>query len=160
MSARLPLVPLLTLSLAAFVTIVTEALPAGLLAPMAQDLRVSVAAAGQSVSTYAIGSFLAAIPLMAMLQGVPRRRLLLLALVGFTLANAATALASSYPLMLVSRVLAGIAAGLLWALLAGYAAAMVSPEQKGKAIAIAMAGTPLALAFGVPLGTLVGNVIG
>ncbi|MCA1175040.1 MULTISPECIES: MFS transporter [unclassified Pantoea] len=160
MSARLPLVPLLTLSLAAFVTIVTEALPAGLLAPMAQDLRVSVAAAGQSVSTYAIGSFLAAIPLMAMLQGVPRRRLLLLALVGFTLANAATALASSYPLMLVSRVLAGIAAGLLWALLAGYAAAMVPPEQKGKAIAIAMAGTPLALAFGVPLGTLVGNVIG
>lgn len=160
MSARLPLVPLLTLSLAAFVTIVTEALPAGLLAPMAQDLRVSVAAAGQSVSTYAIGSFLAAIPLMAMLQGVPRRRLLLFALAGFTLANAATALASSYPLMLVSRVLAGIAAGLLWALLAGYAAAMVPPEQKGKAIAIAMAGTPLALAFGVPLGTLVGNVIG
>jgi predicted MFS family arabinose efflux permease len=153
-------VPLLTLSLAAFVTIVTEALPAGLLAPMAQDLRVSVAAAGQSVSTYAIGSFLAAIPLMALLQGVPRRRLLLLALAGFTLANAATALASSYPLMLVSRVLAGIAAGLLWALLAGYAAAMVPPEQKGKAIAIAMAGTPLALAFGVPLGTLVGNVIG
>lgn len=160
MSARLPLMPLFTLSLAAFVTIVTEALPAGLLVPMAHDLQVSVAAAGQSVSTYAIGSFLAAIPLMAMLQGVPRRRLLLFALAGFTAANAATALVSHYSLMLVARVLAGIAAGLLWALLAGYAAAMVPPEQKGKAIAIAMAGTPLALAFGVPLGTLVGNVIG
>ena len=160
MSARLPLVPLCTLSLAAFVTIVTEALPAGLLEPMAQDLQVSVAAAGQSVSTYAIGSFLAAIPLMALLQGVPRRRLLLFALAGFTVANAATALVSHYSLMLVARVLAGMAAGLLWALLAGYAAAMVPPEQKGKAIALAMAGTPLALAIGVPLGTLVGNVIG
>lgn len=160
MSARLPLVPLFTLSLAAFVTIVTEALPAGLLVPMAQDLQVSVAAAGQSVSTFAIGSLLAAIPLMALLQGIPRRRLLLFALAGFTAANAATALVSHYSLMLVARVLAGMAAGLLWALLAGYAAAMVPPEQKGKAIAMAMAGTPLALAFGVPLGTLVGNVIG
>ena len=160
MSARLPLVPLCTLSLAAFVTIVTEALPAGLLEPMAQDLQVSVAAAGQCVSTYAIGSFLAAIPLMVLLQGVPRRRLLLFALAGFTVANAATALVSHYSLMLVARVLAGMAAGLLWALLAGYAAAMVPPEQKGKAIALAMAGTPLALAIGVPLGTLVGNVIG
>ncbi|ORM64289.1 MFS transporter [Pantoea rodasii] len=160
MSTRLPLVPLMTLSLAAFVTIVTEALPAGLLAPMARDLQVSVAAAGQSVSLYAVASFLAAIPLMSLLQGMPRRRLLLCALAGFTLANGATALLSSYPLMLVARVLAGVAAGLLWALLAGYAAAMAPPEQKGKAIAITMAGTPLALALGVPLGTLVGNIIG
>ena len=159
MSTRLPLLPLLSLSLAAFITIVTEALPAGLLVPMAQDLQVSVSAAGQSVSVYALGSFLAAIPLMTLLQAMPRRRLLLSALVGFTLANGATALIDNYLLLLLARVVAGIAAGLLWALLAGYAAAM-APQQKGKAIAIAMAGTPLALALGVPLGTFVGNLIG
>lgn len=160
MSARLPFIPLFTLSLAAFVTIVTEAMPAGLLAPMAQGLQVSVAAAGQSVSVYAVGSFVAAIPLMSLLQGMPRRRLLLCALAGFTLANGATALIGSYPLMLVARAIAGIAAGLLWALLAGYAAAMAPVQHKGKAIAIAMAGTPLALAIGVPLGTFIGNLIG
>lgn len=133
MSARLPLIPLFTLSLAAFVTIVTEALPAGLLAPMAEDLQVSVAAAGQSVSVYAMGSFLAAIPLMSLLQGMPRRRLLLCALAGFTLANGATALIGSYPLMLVARAIAGIAAGLLWALLAGYAAAMAPVQHSTRA---------------------------
>jgi predicted MFS family arabinose efflux permease len=159
MSTRLPLLPLLSLSLAAFITIVTEALPAGLLVPMAQDLQVSISAAGQSVSLYALGSFLAAIPLMSLLQAMPRRRLLLSTLAGFTLANGATALIDHYPLMLLARVVAGIAAGLLWALLAGYAAAM-APQQKGKAIAIAMSGTPLALAIGVPLGTYVGNLIG
>ncbi|WP_336777033.1 MFS transporter [Pantoea sp. USHLN256] len=160
MSDRLPLIPLLALSLAAFVTIVTEALPAGLLTPMAQELSISVAAAGQSVTVYAVGSFLAAIPLMTLLQGVRRRRLLLFTLAGFTAANLITAMANDYLLLLIARGVAGAAAGVLWALLAGYAASMAPVEKKGKAIAIAMAGTPLALSIGVPLGTFVGNAIG
>uniref|UniRef100_UPI0028A202F5 MFS transporter n=1 Tax=Pantoea sp. CTOTU49201 TaxID=2953855 RepID=UPI0028A202F5 len=160
MRDRLPLIPLLALSLAAFVTIVTEALPAGLLTPMAQDFAISAAAAGQSITAYAVGSFLAAIPLMTLLQGMRRRRLLLFTLAGFTVANLVTAIARDYTLLLVARAIAGAAAGVLWALLAGYAAAMAPAQQKGKAIAIAMAGTPLALSIGVPLGTFVGNAIG
>lgn len=160
MRERLPLIPLLALSLAAFVTIVTEALPAGLLTPMAQDFAISAAAAGQSITAYAVGSFLAAIPLMTILQGMRRRRLLLFTLAGFTVANLVTAFARDYTLLLVARAIAGAAAGVLWALLAGYAAAMAPAQQKGKAIAIAMAGTPLALSIGVPLGTFVGNAIG
>lgn len=160
MRERLPLIPLLALSLAAFVTIVTEALPAGLLTPMAQDFAISAAAAGQSITAYAVGSFLAAIPLMTLLQGMCRRRLLLFTLAGFTVANLVTAFARDYTLLLVARAIAGAAAGVLWALLAGYAAAMAPAQQKGKAIAIAMAGTPLALSIGVPLGTFVGNAIG
>lgn len=71
---RLPILPLLALGMAAFVTIVTEALPAGLLPLMAHDLAITPAAAGQSVTVYAIGSFIAAIPLMSLLQGWRRRR--------------------------------------------------------------------------------------
>lgn len=157
---RLPFVPLVALSLTAFIAIVTEALPAGLLTPMSLDLRVSAAAAGQSVTVYAIGSLLAAIPVMVLLQGMRRRRLLLLALAGFALANMVTAWSPLYGLMLVARGLAGMAAGVLWALLAGYAASMVAAHNKGKAIAVAMAGTPLALSLGVPLGTYAGNLLG
>lgn len=157
---RLPLMPLLALCMAAFVTIVTEALPAGLLTPMAQDLHITMAAAGQSVTVYAIGSFAAAIPLMSLLQGWRRRRLLLITLAGFTLANTVTAFATSYSLMLAARAIAGIAAGVLWAQLAGYAASMAPAHKRGKAIAIAMAGTPLALSVGVPIGTFMGNLIG
>jgi predicted MFS family arabinose efflux permease len=159
-SEQLPLTPLLALCMAAFVTIVTEALPAGLLVPMAEDLRVSVAAGGQSVTVYAIGSFVAAIPLMSLLQGWRRRRLLIMTLAGFTLANTVTAFATDYALLLVARGVAGIAAGVLWAQLAGYAAAMAPIHKRGKAIAIAMAGTPLALSIGVPVGTFIGNLIG
>lgn len=53
-----------------------------------------------------------------------------------------------------------MADGLAWGLMAGYARRMVSVEQQGRAMAIAMIGTPLALSLGVPLGTLMGGVLG
>ena len=156
----LPIASLLALATAAFITILTEALPAGLLPQMAQGLAVSEAWIGQTVTIYAVGSLAAAIPLTAVTQGVRRRLLLLVAIAGFAVANAITAFSGSYVLTMAARFLAGVAAGLLWALLAGYAARMVPEHQKGRAIAIAMVGTPLALSLGVPAGTFLGNVIG
>ncbi|SIT13830.1 Predicted arabinose efflux permease, MFS family [Thalassolituus maritimus] len=158
--ARLPIASLLALALAGFVTILTEALPAGLLPQISAGLGIAEALAGQFVTLYAIGSLMAAIPLTAATQGFRRRPLLLAALAGFVIANTVTTFSSSYALTLVARFLAGVSAGLLWALLAGYAARMVPEHQKGRAIAIAMVGTPLALSLGVPAGTFLGNLVG
>ena len=157
---RMPVASLLALAMAAFITILTEALPAGLLPQMAQGLAVSEAWVGQTVTVYAIGSLVAAIPLTAATQGVRRRPLLLAAIGGFAIANTVTTLSASYALTLAARFVAGVSAGLLCALLAGYAARMVPEHQKGRAIAIAMVGTPLALSLGVPAGTLLGNLLG
>ncbi|CAD0312921.1 MFS transporter [Xanthomonas hortorum pv. cynarae] len=156
---RLPLAPLLALAMAAFITILTEALPAGLLPQMANGLAVSEAWVGQTVTIYALGSLLAAIPLTIATQGIARRPLLLAAIAGFAIANTITTLSSSYALTMVVRFLAGVSAGLLWALLAGYAARMVPEHQKGRAIAIAMVGTPLALSLGVPAGAFLGSLV-
>ncbi|GAA5233538.1 MFS transporter [Verticiella sediminum] len=159
-AARLPIASLLALALAGFVTILTEALPAGLLPQISAGLGISEALAGQLVTLYAIGSLVAAIPLTAATQGARRRPLLLAALAGFVVANTVTTFSGSYVLTMVARFLAGVSAGLLWALLAGYAARMVPDHQKGRAIAIAMVGTPLALSLGVPAGTFLGNFVG
>ncbi|MFS8173042.1 MFS transporter [Vreelandella titanicae] len=159
-SDRLPITALLALALAGFVTILTEALPAGLLPQIGAGLGVSDSLAGQLVTIYAIGSLVAAIPLVAATQGVRRRPLLLAAIVGFAIANTVTTISTSYILTMVARFLAGVAAGLLWALLAGYAARMVPEHLKGRAIAIAMVGTPLALSLGVPAGTFLGTLVG
>lgn len=159
-SAHLPVTSLLALALAGFVTILTEALPAGLLPQISAGLGVSEALAGQLVTIYAVGSLLAAIPLTAATQGVRRRPLLLAAIAGFVVANTVTTFSDSYVLTIIARFLAGVSAGLLWALLAGYAARMVPEHQKGRAIAIAMVGTPLALSLGVPAGTFLGNLVG
>ncbi|MGQ3673037.1 MFS transporter [Xanthobacter sp. TB0136] len=157
---RLPWAALLALAMAAFITILTEALPAGILPQMAQGLAVSEAWIGQTVTIYAIGSLVAAIPLTAATQSLRRRPLLLAAIAGFVVANTVTTFSGSYALTMVARFLAGVSAGLLWALLAGYAARMVPEHQKGRAIAIAMVGTPLALSLGVPAGTFLGHLVG
>ncbi|MBC2381106.1 MFS transporter [Pseudomonas sp. WS 5106] len=156
----LPLGGLLALASAGFITILTEAMPAGLLPQMGDGLGVSPALVGQLVTLYALGSLLAAIPLTLLTRGWRRRPLLLLAIGGFALVNSVTALSSHYGLTLVARFFAGVFAGLLWALLAGYASRMVAPHLQGRAIAVAMLGAPLALSLGVPAGTLLGNVVG
>jgi len=112
------------------------------------------------VTLYALGSLLAAIPLTLLTRGWRRRPLLLVAIGGFALVNSVTAVSSHYGLTLVARFFAGIFAGLLWALLAGYASRMVAPHLQGRAIAIAMLGAPLALSLGVPAGTLLGTLVG
>jgi len=156
----LPLAALLALATAGFITILTEALPAGLLAPMSRDLAVSEALIGQFVTLYAIGSLLAAIPLVALTRHWRRRPLLQTAICGFFIVNTITALADHYLLILFARFFAGVFAGLLWALLAGFASRMVADTQRGRAIAVAMVGAPLALSLGIPLGTWLGGVIG
>ncbi|AOK29440.1 MFS transporter [Burkholderia singularis] len=158
--ARFPLASLLVLALAGFVTILTEALPAGLLPQISAGLGISDALAGQVVTLYAIGSLLAAIPLTVATQRARRRPLLLAAIAGFVVANTVTAFSGSYAVTMVARFVAGVSAGLLWALLAGYAARMVPEHQKGRAIAVAMVGTPLALSLGVPAGTFLGKLVG
>ncbi|WP_445620296.1 MFS transporter [Kushneria sp. Sum13] len=157
---KLPLAALLALAMTGFICIVTETLPAGLLPQISEGLGISQAMAGQMVTVYALGSLLAAIPLTIATRGWRRRNVLLLTIIGFFVFNSATALSGNHVLTLVARFLAGVAAGLAWSLLAGYARRMVAPHQQGRAMAVAMVGVPVALSLGVPLGTLLGSALG
>lgn len=157
---RLPLAALLAMAMTGFTAIMTETLPAGLLPSMAANLHVSPALAGQAVTAYAAGSLVAAIPLTTITQGLERRAVLLAAIVGFLLFNTITALAPSFGVLLGARFMAGVAAGLAWGMLAGFARRLVSHDLAGRALAIAMVGTPIALSFGVPAGTLLGSQVG
>ena len=159
-SRRFPLAALLALAMTSFIAILAETLPAGLLPQISQGLGISEVMTGQLVTVFAIGSILTAIPLTAMTSGWRRRKVLLLAVGGFLVFNTITALAPNYMVALASRFLAGMAAGLAWGLMAGYARRMVGVAQQGRAMAVAMIGTPLALSLGVPLGTLMGGVLG
>ncbi len=156
-AARLPYGALLALAMTGFLAIMTETLPAGLLPEIGRALHVSASRTGQLVTAYAAGSLLAAIPLTAATQTWRRRPILLLCIGGFLFFNIATVASSNYPLTLAIRFLAGVAAGLSWGILAGYARSMVAPQLKGRAIAVAMAGTPIAFSLGVPAGTLLAH---
>ncbi|WP_210592957.1 MFS transporter [Streptomyces sp. GESEQ-35] len=156
----LPWSGLLALSTAAFTAVMTELLPAGLLPRMAPALGVPEARVGFLVTAYAVTSFAAAIPLTTLLRGLPRRPVLMGALLGLACSNAVVALSSSYALTFTARLVAGVMGGMLWAMLVGYAARMVPAERRGRAIAIVLAGITLALSLGVPAGTAVAELLG
>lgn len=159
-SEQLPWAGLLALAMTGFICILTETIPAGLLLQIGDGLRVSEALAGQLVTLYALGSLLTAIPLTIMTRGWRRRPLLLMCILGFLVFNTVTTFSSNYILTLAARFFAGVSAGVLWGMIAGYARRMVPESLKGRAMAVAMVGTPLALALGVPAGTLLGTLVG
>ncbi|MFH8809377.1 MFS transporter [Streptomyces hygroscopicus] len=156
----LPVPALVVMACTGFIVIMTETMPAGLLPRLATGLGVSEGGAGQLVSAYAIGTVLAAIPAAMLTRGARRKPLLLAGLLGFLVANTVTTLAPSLPVALGARFFAGAFSGLLWGMLAGYARRIAAPEQAGRALAIAMTGTPVALSAGTPLGAWLGSVAG
>lgn len=156
----LPWPALLALGTAVFITSLTETLPAGVLPGMSASLGTSSGAAGQAVTVYAGGTALTAIPLATATASIPRKPLLLGAMAVFLVANTLTAAAPGYLVLLAGRFLAGVAAGLAWAILAGHARRIAPAGMEGRAIAVAMTGIPVALSLGVPAGTLIGEQVG
>ncbi|MDT0328658.1 MFS transporter [Nocardiopsis lambiniae] len=156
----LPWVPLLALATAAFVGILTEALPAGMLPEMSRSLSVSESAMGQALTVYAIASAVTAIPLFALTATWRRKPLLLGAIAAIAVSNLVTAVSPDYLLTMVFRFIGGVAAGLIWALLVEYARRLAPPHLQGRAIAITMGGVPLALSLGIPVGTFLSGFFG
>jgi predicted MFS family arabinose efflux permease len=148
------------LGVAAF-AIGTEAFViAGLLPVIAADLQVSLASTGQLVTvyalTYAVGS-----PILAVaFNNLDRRTLLALALSCFIVANLLAALATTFVLLLASRMLMAVGAGLCMPTALAVAVAVAPPERRGRAIALVTSGLTVATVVGVPFGTLVGNYFG
>ncbi|MEN4568826.1 MFS transporter [Pantoea agglomerans] len=156
----LPLASLLAFAMTGFIAILTETLPAGLLPEIGMGLDVSQVMAGQLVSIYALGSLLAAIPLTVLTSGWRRKKVLLLAVGTFLIFNTITTLSFSYWLTMAARFMSGVAAGLAWGILAGYARRLVPAEMQGRALAIAMVGIPVALSLGTPAGAWLGSTMG
>lgn len=157
---HLPIGALIALFTAGFITTLTEALPAGVLPQMSDALGVSESVAGQTVTIYAVATMLTAIPVSIATTNWPRRRLLVLALAGFLVANLVTAISLDYAVTMVARFIAGAASGVTWSLLGGYAQRITPAALKGRAMAFAFAGTPVALSLGVPVGAILGQLVG
>lgn len=157
---RLPMAALLAFAWAGLVAILTETMPAGLLPLIGRGLGVSDVLAGQLVTAYAAGSVLAAVPLTAATAGLRRRPVLLAAFGGLLAFNTVTAVAGRYDVVLAARFLAGVSSGLAWGMISGCARRLVPAERQGWAMAVAMAGTPVALAIGTPAGAMLGAAAG
>jgi predicted MFS family arabinose efflux permease len=143
-----------------FLLVTAEQLPVGLLTPVGADLRVTDGVAGLMVTVPGIVAAVAA-PLVPVLVGRLDRRVLLGALMALmTLANALSALAPTYPVLLGSRVLVGVAIGGFWAVAGGLAIRLVPEADVPRATALIFGGVAAANVLGVPIGTLLGGFAG
>lgn len=124
----------------------------GILPAAAQGLGVSVPAAGQPMTVYALVAALLAPVLLVATGRWPRRRVLVAAMALFTFGCALCAAAPSLLVLLVGRVLMGSGAMFL-AAAAGIVVALVPPQRRGKALAVVFMGMSMSYVTGLPLGS-------
>jgi predicted MFS family arabinose efflux permease len=159
-SNRLPVGALIILAAIGFTAITTELLPSGLLPQISADFRVSEATAGYLTAGYAAIIVVTVIPLSMLLSRIPRHFLLIALILTFAASNALVGIVSDFGPALGSRVVGGIAHGLLWSAMAPFVARIVPAHKVGKALAIVFSGNSLGLAIGAPVGTALGNFLG
>lgn len=157
---RLPLPLLLVLSAVGFTAITTELLPSGLLPLISRGLSVSESRAGLLTAAYAAVIVISVVPVTILAAKVPRKVLLVGVIVIFALSNSLTAVSPVFAVALISRLLGGMAHGLLWSTMAPFVARVVPAHSMGRAMAIVFAGNSLGLAVGAPAGTLLGAALG
>lgn len=145
------------LMLAAFTFNTAENLPVGLLELIAAGLHVPVPAVGYLVTGYGLTVAVASLPLAHATRVTPRRHVLTGLLAALIVSSLAAALAGSYGVLLAARLLTALAQALFWAVMGPVAVGLFAPAVRGRVVgAVSVAGS-LALVFGVPAGTWLGE---
>lgn len=133
---------------------------APLLPRMAADFAMSIPTVAMLVVVFTLALSLSS-PLTTVATGrLNRRDILLLAMGVFTVANLVAATSSSFSSLLFSRLMMAVAAGLYIPNANALAGTVVGPERRGRALAIVSGGMTIAIALGLPLGSLVGHTFG
>ncbi|MER7644351.1 MFS transporter [Streptomyces sp. NPDC126522] len=148
---------LLALALGGFGIGLTEFVIAGLLPQVSDDLNVSTAAAGWLISGYALTVAVGAIAVTATTASLPQKPVLVALLALFVAGNLLSALAPTYGVMLLGRVVAALCHGSFFGIGSLVARRLVPPERASRAVATMFAGLTVSNVLGVPFGALVGE---
>ena len=151
---------LYALALGGFGIGLTEFVIMGLLPEVAADFGVTETVAGYLISGYALSVAVGGIGLTAALSRVPRKRALMLLMVLFIAGNLLSAVAPTYGMTMVGRVVAALCHGAFFGIGAVVAADLVPANRRAGAISIMFAGLTIANVAGVPLGTFLGQAAG
>ncbi|AKU97893.1 Putative transport protein [Labilithrix luteola] len=151
---------LLALAIGAFGIGVTEFAPMGLLGVIANDLRVSIPAAGLLISAYALGVVAGAPVMTLMTSRLPRRMLLIGLMAIFTLGNVLAAISDSYGALLFARIVTSLNHGAFFGIGSVVAARLVPLGRQAGAVAAMFMGLTIANVVGVPLATWAGEHLG
>lgn len=153
-------ISLLSLTVGAFAIGMTEFVIMGILPNVAEDLNVTISAAGQLITMYALGVAVGAPILTVLTHRIPQKRLLILLMLLFIAGNGVSVIAPTYSVLMAARVLTALTHGTFFGVGAVIASNLVRPDKRAGAVSIMMAGLTIANILGVPLGTYIGQHMG
>jgi predicted MFS family arabinose efflux permease len=151
---------LAVLAAAAFVYVTAEIMPVGALPAIAADLNVSEAMVGTLLASYALVAALATVPLVRLTATWPRRRTLIFTLVSLTVSQLISALAPTFTVLVLGRMLCALTHGLMWSVIAPIGVRLVPATHAARATMAVYVGTGLALVVGSPLTAVLSELWG
>jgi DHA1 family inner membrane transport protein len=155
-----PGLAILALAMGGFAIGTTEFMVMGLLPQIADGVDVSIPTAGHLISAYAVGVVVGAPVLAVTGARLPRRALLVALMTAYAVANALSAMAGSYGLLLLARFVDGVPHGAFFGVASLVAADLARPGRQGRAVAMVMIGLSVANVVGVPAATWLGQHLG
>jgi len=146
------------MALGAFGIITTEFGVIGILPDLAKEFHISIDTAGWLLSAFALTVALAG-PFTNMLTAKLNRKFIMCLVLGiFVVSNLLSAMASSFTMLMIARILPAFLHPVFWAVAMTAAAKQAGPKDAPKAIAIVMGGLSVATVLGVPLTTYMADL--
>lgn len=148
------------IALGAFSLGMASYITAGLIPLIQNEFDISIALTAQLVTVFTLAYGIGSPVVVALSPENKQRSILLLALFIFSISNLISGLAPNFSILLISRIFAGIGAGVYLAIGISISTALVQPDQRGQAISIIMSGMAAGTVLGVPLGLMISNQFG
>lgn len=152
--------PLIGMTVVAFIFNTSEFMPIGLLSSIADTYGITESHAGLMITAYSWAVMILSLPLMMAVSRYHYKPVLLITIGIFAAGQIFSGLASSFSFLILARLLVACAHAVFWSIASVLAVKLVDNAHRDFAMSMIVTGTSVAMIFGLPLGRVVGLLIG
>lgn len=152
--------PLIGMTIAAFIFNTSEFMPIGLLTSIANTFSISEAEAGIMITVYSWAVMILSLPLMIAISKYSFKPILMVTLAIFALGQICSGISTNFIMLILSRILVACGHAIFWSIASVVAVKLVDEEHRDFAMSMIVTGTSVAMIFGLPLGRIVGLYVG